>query len=124
MSDVKTLLNEEIQMELENLKDLEMGTDEHKISVDLITKLLDREIELKKLENEKSKRVEDNEFKKLQAKDENKDRLIRNGLTAAGIVIPTIVTIWGTLKTLKFEETGTVTTMMGRGFVNKLLPKK
>lgn len=124
MSDVKTLLNEEIQMELENLKDLEMGTDEHKISVDLITKLLDREIELKKLENEESKRVEDNEFKKLQAKDENKDRLIRNGLTAAGIVIPTIVTIWGTLKTLKFEETGTVTTMMGRGFVNKLLPKK
>ena len=124
MSDVKTLLNEEIQMELEHLKDLEMGTDEHKISVDLITKLLDREIELKKLENEKSKRVEDNEFKKLQAKDENKDRLIRNGLTAAGIVIPTIVTIWGTLKTLKFEETGTVTTMMGRGFVNKLLPKK
>lgn len=124
MSDVKTLLNEEIQMELENLKDLEMGTDEHKISVDLITKLLDREIELKKLENEESKRVEDNDFKKFQAKEENKDRLIRNGLTAAGIVIPTIVTIWGTLKTLKFEETGTVTTMMGRGFVNKLLPKK
>ncbi len=124
MSDVKTLLNEEIQMELENLKDLEMGTDEHKVSVDLITKLLDREIELKKLDNEAFKRVEDNEFKKLQAKDENKDRLIRNGLTAAGIVIPTIVTIWGTLKTLKFEETGTVTTMMGRGFVNKLLPKK
>ena len=124
MSDVKTLLNEEIQMELENLKDLEMGTDEHKVSVDLITKLLDREIELKKLDNEALKRVEDNEFKKLQAKDENKDRLIRNGLTAAGIIIPTIVTIWGTLKTLKFEETGTVTTMMGRGFVNKLLPKK
>lgn len=124
MSDVKTLLNEEIQMELENLKDLEMGTDEHKVSVDLITKLLDREIELKKLDNEALKRVEDNEFKKLQTKDENKDRLIRNGLTAAGIIIPTIVTIWGTLKTLKFEETGTVTTMMGRGFVNKLLPKK
>lgn len=124
MSDVKTLLNEEIQMELENLKDLEMGSEEHKVSVDLITKLLDREIELNKLENEKIKRIEDVEFKKSQAKDENMDRLIRNSLTAAGIVIPTVVTIWGTLKTLKFEETGTVTTMMGRGFVNKLLPKK
>lgn len=124
MSDVKTLLNEEIQMELEILKDLEMGTDEHKVSVDLITKLLDREIELNKLENEKTKRIEDIDFRKSQAKDENMDRLIRNGLTAAGIVIPTVVTIWGTLKTLKFEETGTVTTMMGRSFVNKLLPKK
>ena len=29
-----------------------------------------------------------------------------------------------TLTSLKFEEEGTVTTIVGRGFVNKLLPKK
>ena len=56
--------------------------------------------------------------------DERKDRLVRNGITIASIVIPTAVTIWGTLKSFKFEETGTVTTTIGRGFINKLIPKK
>ena len=59
-----------------------------------------------------------------QAEDERKDRKLKNGISVAGIVIPIVVTIWGTLKTLKFEETGTVTTIMGRGFIQKLLPKK
>ena len=55
--------------------------------------------------------------------EEKKDRLIKNILTGAGIIIPLGVTVWGTLKTLKFEEEGTVTTLMGRGFINKLFPK-
>ena len=56
--------------------------------------------------------------------DEKKDRLIRNCISAAGIIIPSLLTIWGTFKTFKFEQEGTVTTIMGRGFINKLLPKK
>ena len=59
-----------------------------------------------------------------QMEEEKKDRWIKNGLAAAGIIIPTLVTIWGTVKSIKFEETGTITTIMGRGFINKLLPKK
>ena len=66
----------------------------------------------------------DNDFKSQQMEDERKDRLVRNGITIASIVIPTAVTIWGTLKSFKFEETGTVTTTIGRGFINKLIPKK
>ena len=124
MSDVKELLDAEICEELENLKDLEQGTDEYETSVNMVTKLIDRQIELKKLDNEAIKRVEDNDFKQAQLEAENKDRWIRNALTAAGIIIPTGVTIWGTLKTIKFEQTGTVTTIIGRGFFNKLLPKK
>ena len=59
-----------------------------------------------------------------QMNNEQRDRMITNAITAAGIVIPSLITIWGTFKTLKFEEQGTVTTIMGRGFINKLLPKK
>ena len=58
------------------------------------------------------------------AEDEKRDRRIKNGITIAGIVIPSIITIWGTIKSLNFEKEGTVTTIMGRGFINKLLPKK
>ena len=56
--------------------------------------------------------------------EDRKDRRFKNGIALGGIVLPLAVTIWGTLKTLKFEEEGTVTTMMGRGFINKLIPKK
>ncbi len=67
---------------------------------------------------------EDLELKQKQMQEDRRDRLIKNILAGAGIVIPSILTIWGTLKSLEFEKEGTVTTIMGRGFINKLLPKK
>lgn len=63
-------------------------------------------------------------LKKKQFEDEKKDRLIKNCISIAGIIIPIIVTIWGTKKSFEFEKEGTITTIMGRGFINKLLPKK
>ena len=66
----------------------------------------------------------ENDLKLKQMKDDKIDRWVKNGLTALGIAVPTVVTVWGTLKSFKFEEEGTITTIMGRGFINKLLPKK
>ena len=124
----KTLLETEIQDQLEALGDLEVGTDEHKSAVDDVTKLLDRFIEMERLEAEAEEKfcARENEhgLKLQQMAEDRKDRWVKNGIAIGGIVIPTIITVWGTLKSLKFEETGTVTTIMGRGFINKLLPKK
>ena len=113
----ETLLQEEIQSEFESLKEMDLGTEDYRSTVDNLTKLVDRQIELKKIEI-------DDSFKKKQLDEDKKDRFVRNGIAIAGIVIPSIITIWGTLKSLKFEEEGTVTTIMGRGFINKLLPRK
>lgn len=122
------LLHDEIKSEFECLKELEVGTEQYKVTVDELVKLVDRAIEIDKLNleaEEKAKnREKDNDFKQQQMEEERKDRLIRNCISAAGIVIPSLLTIWGTLKTFKFEKDGTVTTMIGRGFINKLLPKK
>lgn len=122
------LLHDEIESEFECLKELEIGTEQYKVTVDELVKLVDRAIEIDKLNleaEEKAKnREKDNDFKQQQMEEERKDRLIRNCISAAGIVIPSLLTIWGTLKTFKFEQDGTVTTMIGRGFINKLLPKK
>lgn len=122
------LLHDEIESEFECLKELEIGTEQYKVTVDELVKLVDRAIEIDKLNleaEEKAKnREKDNDFKQQQMEEERKDRLIRNCISAAGIVIPSLLTIWGTLKTFKFEQEGTVTTMIGRGFINKLLPKK
>ena len=125
---IKDLLCEEIESEFEGLKSMDLGSEKHKATVDGLTKLVDRAIEIKKVEIENDEKVTsreiDNDFKSQQMEDERKDRLVRNGITIASIVIPTAVTIWGTLKSFKFEETGTVTTTIGRGFINKLIPKK
>ena len=124
----ETMLHEEIQSEFEELKKIEVGSDKYKTAVDGLTKLMDRAIEIDKLnagsEERRDARDIDAELKQEQLEADVKDRKVRNAISIAGIIIPTAVTIWGTLKSFKFEESGTVTTIMGRGFINKLLPKK
>ena len=111
------LLHEEIRYELEKLRGMEVGTDEHKTAVDGVTKLMDRAIEIDKINVEHAHNAE-------ARADERKDRIARHTLTALGIAVPTATAVWGTLKSLRFETTGTVTTIFGRGWLNKLLPRK
>ena len=123
-----TLLEVEIQDQFERLRKTEFGTEQYKTGVDGLTKLIDRSIEIDKLSHEFKKEREnqklDTEFKEKQMAKDKKSEMIHNVIAIAGIVLPLLVTIWGTNVSLKFEESGTVTTIMGRGFINKLLPKK
>lgn len=124
----RTLLRDEIQNELEELRKMELGNEKYKVTVDGLTKLIDRSIEFEKIDIQSKERMEDRnidlEFKEKENIDEQKDRLIKNGIAVAGIVIPAALTIWGTIVSLNFEKEGTVTTTIGRGFINKLIPKK
>lgn len=115
--DNEKLLHEEIRKEFEKLKDMEVGTEKYKTAIDGLTKLMDRALEIDKIN------IEHEHNEKIRA-DENKDRIARHVLTALGIAIPTATAIWGTLKSFKFEETGTITTIFGRGWLNKLLSRK
>lgn len=121
---IKETLYKEIEDELQALNEIEVGTDEYKSSVDGVTKLLDRAIEIEKHEAEMKEREAERIAKNIQVAEEQKDRVVKNYISAGGVVLPLLVTIWGTLKSFKFEKDGTVTTIMGRGFINKLLPKK
>ena len=128
MTNIETLLHEEIQDGFDALSKMERGTEIHKTTVDEVAKLFDKAIEIEKIEIEakdkdKAREIEAS-LKRAQMEEDRKDRRFKNGIALGGIVLPLAVTIWGTLKTLKFEEEGTVTTMMGRGFINKLIPKK
>ena len=128
MTNIETLLHEEIQDGFDALSRMERGTETHKTTVDELAKLFDKAIEIEKIEVEAKERDRAREIeanlKKQQMEEDRKDRRFKNGIALGGIVLPLAVTIWGTVKTLKFEEEGTVTTMMGRGFINKLIPKK
>lgn len=125
---IEHMMHEEIQSELEELSKIQVGSEEYKVAVDGITKLADRVIEMRKSDIEKEAKERDREIdtnlKLQQMEEERKDRFIKNGIALVGIAIPTAVTIWGTLKSIEFEKEGTITTIMGRGFIQKLLPKK
>ena len=128
MTNIETLLHEEIQDGFDALSRMERGTETHKTTVDEVAKLFDKAIEIEKIEIEAKERAKAREIeaslKRAQMEEDRKDRRVKNGIAIGGIVLPLAVTIWGTFKTFRFEETGTVTTIMGRGFINKLIPKK
>lgn len=125
---IERVLRDEIQNELEELGKCQLGTEEYRNRVDGATKLIDKAIEMERLNIEKENKEKDRELEKTlktqQMEEERKDRKLRNGVAIAGIVIPAGITIWGTLKTFAFEKDESVTTLIGRGFINKLLPKK
>ena len=121
---IETQLHEEIADELENLRGIDVGTEEYRVTVDGVAKLFGQAIEMEKLAQSKEVQNFERDLKLQQAREEKLDRYIRNGIAVAGIIVPVIVTIWGTYKSFEFEKEGTITTIMGRGFISKLLPKK
>lgn len=125
---IERLLRKEIVDELEMLSKIQIGSEDYKSAVDGLTKLMDRAIEMEKFDremDEKTKSREDEKYLRIQELYENqKNRKLSNYIAIGGLVVPAILTVWGTIKTINFEKEGTITTIMGRGFINKLLPKK
>lgn len=122
--DIKNMVDEEIVDELERLRGMEVGSDQYKATVGELVKLLDRSIEMEKNDSERKRLKEtqkiENDMKLQQMKEERLDRWIKNGLTGLSIVGGLLLTIWGTNKTLRFEEEGTITTTAGRKFTGRL----
>lgn len=136
---IKELLSEEIEAELESLNRMtDVCSDSYKATVDSIAKLTDRAIELEKIEAsraeaelklkaeaaQKQKELEaEAEQKQKELDDKKKDRIVNGVIAGASIALPLGVTVWGAIKSFEFEKEGSITTLIGRGFMNKLLKK-
>lgn len=127
---IKTQLEDEIRDEFEALRKIEVGSDTYRATVEGLTKLVDRKIEMDKAEVDARERIikrnDDNEFREMQFADDRKDRAIRNGLTAATLVVTTGTTIWGILKSLKieFKDNEMVTSTVGKELMKRVIPFK
>lgn len=125
---VKELLEKEIKTLHEALEEMEVGTGEHTKATNDLAKLLDKYNEMIKNDydywDRRETREKDHEIKERQLEDDRKDRLVKNWLTGISIGGGFGLTIWGTLKSLKFEETGSLTTSAGREFIKKLFHLK
>ena len=84
---VKALLNDEIKDEIEQLRKVELGSDQHKIAADALTKLLDKSIEMDKLDLEYQDRFEareaENELKQKEIEDEKVWKALEEAQLAA-----------------------------------------
>ena len=109
-----TKLNVEIEDKLDELANMDPSTKEYAVAVDSVTKLMDRAIEIEKLESSDSQNEK-------QMKEDRKSRLVKNCIDIGSIVLPLAVTIWGARASFKFEETGTITTSVGRKFMDKII---
>ena len=58
-----------------------------------------------------------------QIQSENKREKIRNGITIATFMVSTIVSVCAINKTFKFDQVATVTSTLGRGILNGVVPK-
>jgi hypothetical protein len=127
--DIQTMLNDEIVREFDKLGEMEgLGDDKYRTTVDGLTKLVDRAITMEKFSIESEDKFNaqnfEREMKVKEMKHEQIDRIVKNVLTGVATIGGFALTIWGTYKSFEFEESGTITTSMGRGFIQRLLPKK
>lgn len=110
-------LRAEIDRELEAIKEMKVGSDEHSAAVEHVTKLYDRLIEVERLESDGYDKAE-------ARKDDKKNRLIGYIISGLSIGIPAVVNIWAFKKSMKFEEVGTITSQAGREMFKRLFSKK
>jgi hypothetical protein len=135
MSRIERLLEEECAKEIEELGRMSPSQDEYKATVDGISKLTDRMIELKKIEIERDKEAKKRELeaearefeescKLKQIEDERKDRFVKNCLTGVSVVGGLGCAVVMGLISMNFEKEGTFTTEAGRNSIRQLLKFK
>ena len=114
--EIKSKLEEVISLKLEMAKITE--SEDGKRAVDDAVKLTDCLIEIKKMEADEG--VKKEELKRQSIKER-----WQNGIAIAGIAVPAVISIIGIYKTFKFDDAGgIISSTLGRGFINKVIPKK
>lgn len=112
----KLLLEAEINRLYEQMSALNPDSEEYAKVEDNWTRLVDRMIEIEKIESAEAQN-------ELQRKEDRKSRIVKNLIDVGAIVLPLGVTIWGAIMSFTFEEKGTITSNMGRKFMDKLIKK-
>ncbi len=128
MEEIKSLLEEEIKSEIQDLSNLQLGSKEKSAAIEDLAKLYKLNLDHTKAQwdlNEKyDNRDDEVQLKKDQLAEQVKDRYFRLGVEAAGIILPLIFYAVWMKRGFKFEENGTFTSTTFRGLFNRFRPTK
>lgn len=122
----ETKVDEELERELDTLKTHEVGSDGHKNVSDSVTRLMDRAIELRKVDADAKaqERAQENEknLRLAQMKDERRDRIVRYILDGAKLAL-SVGTIWLlAAASFTYEEKGTLSSSIGKKVLGGIVP--
>lgn len=122
---VKTLLEGEIEKRFEELDEIRSDADGDEAALNKITKLLDRKIEMDRVEIERIDKINNKELeydlKMCQMKEEKTTRWTRDITNWVNLGLGAGMFIWGTIASINFEREGTFTTTAGRNNVKRVL---
>lgn len=113
----KEVLEKKIETISNEMETMDVATVDYEAAAKTLALLMDRLIEIDKNESEAKMKIS-------EAEETRFDHIVGHAINVLGIVTTTTLAVWGTKATFRFEEFGTATTVMGRGWFNKLLPKK
>lgn len=128
MNNVKKQLVGEFDARLEQLGVQELGTDAYKSSVDSMTKIADKIVEIEKLEMERDFRAQQLEseraFKEKQIKESKKDRWTKTAVDVGKFGLGLGVTFLAFVASINYEDKGILTTQGGKTALKELLKFK
>lgn len=116
MNKIEKMLSDEIVERIEELNDVDLTSDEGRMLTDNIKKLVDARNDLAKTEAEIKEKGE-TELKK--AKSEQVYRIVDYAFKGANLGIG----VWAFVKTLKFDDSNTVTSTNGRRVIGSVIDK-
>lgn len=122
---IKHDLIEEFNNQLEEVSKIEVGTEKYKITMDGVTKLADRIIEIEKCEAESDiageTRVNNELSKAEELRIDKRDKIIRNVIEGVKVVGGFGLTAWAFVAAMNFEKEGVLTTEGGKAALRSLL---
>lgn len=125
--DIEAKLEGVLQNRLDGLDGFNAGTEESKLAITEMANLMDRYIELKKAKQEAkaqaATRKDEEQFKRKQLRNDFIDKLIRSVvqlITWAGSLTAGILLLKAAIT---YEETGTISSPVGKKILTMLLPK-
>ena len=123
---IRNKLVEEFEKEIKELGKMELGSKDYQSTMNGVTELADRIIEIDKIEIDadlkEKELINNNVFKGEQLKDEKVDRYFKNGLTAVNIIGGLLFAGWVYVSSMKYEEKGIIpTTEGGRASLKHLI---
>lgn len=117
MNKIKEALWNDYEEKKEVLESLNVGSEEYRVVASELDNIRKELIDI-------DKTVAENEIKVTQIAEESKKEKTRNKITIGTFVGSSLLSVYGLVKTFKFDEFKTVTSTLGRNILNAFVPKR
>lgn len=125
---VEFALEDEIVDGFLKLNKLEFGSEQYNRGADALCKLVHAAVAVdeseRKLKEMVESRQQTHELEERKLKAEKREQILKYTVAVVSLAASVGVTTWGATHSWEFEKQGSVTTLIGKLFMNRLVPNK